>query len=53
MLPVSVRLQHFSGAGSVFNINMWAGIVDDRLVGHIGLQTTTTETSSDMICESY
>jgi hypothetical protein len=39
-----------------FSINVWAGIVDDwygRMFYHIGLQATTTEISSYVICQSY
>jgi hypothetical protein len=39
-----------------FSINMWAGTVGDCLIGqffcHIGLQATTTEILSYMICQS-
>jgi hypothetical protein len=33
MLPVIFHLQQFSGVGSVFSINVWAGNVGDCLIG--------------------
>jgi hypothetical protein len=44
MLPVTVFWLQLSGVGSVFSIDVWAGIVGDCLVGSRVLSLMVTET---------